>query len=133
MADIQDFVGIWRSERGTPYSTQTFTWTTTDDGLRGAWVIEATAPPPGAGSWMSNPKPRRHDMVVGPPTVEDGRALFTLNGGPYITEFLLLGNGEALVGAALDKIPPEFSGPEFARSIEGHRIRLRRSEPSSPA
>jgi len=66
-------------------------------------------------------------MQVGTPTFEDGRALFTINGGPYITEFRLLGDGEATLGAAPDKIPPEFSGPEFERSIEGHRIRLRKT------
>lgn len=65
-------------------------------------------------------------MSVGAPTIEEGRALFAVNNGPYITEFRLLGDDEAIVGAAPDKIPPEFSGPEFQRSIEGHRIRLKR-------
>jgi hypothetical protein len=133
MTDIQDFVGTWRSEGGAPSSTMTFTWALGDDGLQGEWISESSAPPPKATTWMSKPTPRRLEMKVGVPTIEEGRALFTLNGGPYITEFRLLGNGEALVGAAPDKIPPEFSGPEFARSIEGHRIRLRRREPSSPA
>jgi hypothetical protein len=104
----------------------TFTWTATDDGLRGEWVIEAAAPPPGAGTWMSNPSPKQLQMQVGVPTLDDGRLLFTINGGPYITEFRLLGGDEAAVGAAPDKIPPEFSGPEFERSIEGHRVRLRK-------
>ena len=127
MAGLQDFVGTWHRDGDTPHSTHTFTWTVSDDGLRGEWVIEATAPPPGAGTWMSNPSPRRHEMQIGAPTFEEGRALFTINGGPYITEFRLLGDGEAIVGAAPDKIPPEFSGPELERSIEGHRISLRKA------
>lgn len=127
MADLQDFVGAWRSERGAPYSTMTFTWVAGADGLRREWVIETAVPPPPAGTWMSNPVPRRHEMQIGPPTIENDRALFTMNGSPYITDFRLLGDDEAIAGAAPDKIPPEFSGPEFQRSIEGHRIRLRRS------
>lgn len=124
MADLQDFVGTWRSERGWPYSTMTFTWSVTDDGLRGEWIIEAAAPPPGAASWMSNPQPRQLHVQVGVPTFEDGRALFAMNGGPYVTEFRLLGGGEAAVGAAVDKLPPELVGPEHQQSIEGHRVRL---------
>ena len=127
MRDLQDFVGTWRSERGAPYSTMTFTWAASDDSLLGEWVINASGPPPGAGTWMSNPGPRRRGIQIGPATIEDRRALFTMNGSPYITEFRLLGDDEAIVGAAPDKMPPEFSGPEFQRSIEGHRIRLRRS------
>lgn len=119
VADLRDFFGTWRSERGAPYSTMTFTWSATDDGLRGEWIIEASVPPPGEETWMSSPFPRRHEMPIGPPTFEEGRALFTLNG--FITEFRLLGNGEAVVGAAPDKIPPEFSGPAVHR------------RPSSPA
>lgn len=126
MTDLQDFVGTWRSERGHPYSTQTFTWVATGDGLRGEWVIEAAAPPPGTQTWMSNPRPTRHRVQVGVPTIEEGRALFDMNGGPFATEFRLLGGGEAVVGAAVDKLPPEFSGPEHQRSIEGHRVRLAR-------
>lgn len=126
MADVQDFVGTWRSERGAPYATMTFTWASTDEGLRGEWLIEGSVPPPNAGTWMSNPGPRRFEMSVGVPTIEDGRVLFTVNNGPYITEFRLLGDDEAIVGAAPDKIPPEFAGPEFQRSIEGHRIKLKR-------
>lgn len=65
-------------------------------------------------------------MQVGTPTFEERRALFAVNGGPYITEFRLLSDDEAAVGAAPDRIPPEFSGPEYQRSIEGHRVRLTR-------
>ena len=71
-------------------------------------------------------------MRVGVPTVEEGRALFTINGGPYITEFRLLPDGEAAVGAARDKIPPGIFRPEFERSIEGHRVRLTRVSNAVP-
>jgi hypothetical protein len=127
MVDLQDFVGTWRSERGFPYSTMTFTWVITDDGLRGDWLIEAAAPPPGVDTWRSNPQAMRLQMQVGAPTLEEGRALFTINGGPYLTEFRLLGGGEAAVGAAVDKLPPEMAGPEHQRSIEGHRVRMRKA------
>ncbi len=125
MTDLQKFVGTWRSERGAPFSTQTFTWTLVDEGLRGSWLIEGPAPATG-NTWISNPKPFHHQMEIGTPIVEEDRVLFTANGGPYVSEFRLVSNDEAVVGAAPDKIPPEFAGPEFARSIEGHRIRLRR-------
>jgi hypothetical protein len=124
--NVQDFLGIWRSERGAPYSTQTFTWTATDGGLRGECVIEVVAPPPGMGTWMSTAGPRRHDMPIGPPIFEEDRALFTVNNMPYVAEFRLLGNGEAAFGAAMDKLPPELAGPEHQRSIDAHRVRLTR-------
>lgn len=131
MTDLRDFVGTWRAERGAPHSAHTFTWTTTDHGLRGEWIIEAGVPPAGEHTWMSNPEPRRYAMQVGMPTLDEGRLLFDLNRGPFVTEFRLLGEDEAVLGAALDKLPPEFSGPEFQQSAEGHRVRLRKqSEPS---
>jgi hypothetical protein len=126
MTELQDFVGTWRSERGHPYSTQTFTWVMTDDGLLGEFVVEVAAPPPGTQTWMSNPRPMRHQVQVGAPTIEEGRALFSMHGGPFVTEFRLLGGGEAVVGAAVDRLPPEFTGPEHQRSIEGHRVHMTR-------
>lgn len=125
MAALEQFAGTWRSERGHPYSTQTVTWTMADNRLVGHWLIEAAGPPPETG-WQSNPQPLRHEVHLTAVTLDEGRVLFTLNGGPYITEFRLVGDDEAVLGAAPDKIPPEFSGPEFQRSIEGHRIRLRK-------
>lgn len=124
MTNLEDFIGTWRSERGAPYSTMTFIWSAGDEGPRGEWIIEAAAPPPGTATWMSNPRPRSLQMRLGPPTFEADRALFTINDGPYITEFRLIGDREAAVGAAVDKLPPEFSEPEYQRSIEGHRVRL---------
>jgi hypothetical protein len=56
--------------------------------------------------------------------LESGLLLFRLNGGPYISEFRLVASNEAVVGAAMDKLPPEFSGPEHRRMIEGHRVKL---------
>jgi hypothetical protein len=49
-----------------------------------------------------------------------------VNRGPYLSEFTLISKDEAVVGAAADKLPPEFAGPEHQRSIEGHRVRLLR-------
>jgi hypothetical protein len=131
MADLGDFVGTWHAERGAPYSTHTFTWTASDDGLRGEWIIEAGPPPAGEHTWLSNPKPMRHQMPVGVPILDKERLLFGSEGSPFLAEFRLVGENEAVVGAAIDKLPPEFTGPEFLQSAEGHRVRLRKqSEPA---
>jgi len=73
----------------------------------------------------------RLQVQVGVPTIEEGRALFSMNGGPFATEFRLIGGSEAIVGAAVDKLPPELSGPEHQRSIEGHRVRMTRVSDAS--
>ena len=65
-------------------------------------------------------------MQVGEPWLEEGLLRFHLNGGPYITEFRRVGPDEAVVGAAVNKLPLEFTGPDCQRSIEGHRVRLTR-------
>ena len=66
-------------------------------------------------------------MQIGDPWLEDGLLLFRVNGGPYITEFRLVGSNEAVIGAAVGKLPPEFAGPEHQRSMEGHRVHLTRA------
>jgi hypothetical protein len=126
MTALQDFVGTWRSETGAPHVVITFTWVLTDDGLRGESAIEVAEPSAGAAPWMSNRGPRRYDRPIGTPTVEEGRALFSVDGAPSPAEFRLLGGGEAIVGAALDKLPPELAGPEHQRAFEAHRVRLRK-------
>ena len=65
-------------------------------------------------------------MLVGEPWIEEGLLLFRVNGGPYITEFRLVGPDEAVVGAAVNKLPPELRSPDHKQSIEGHRVRLTR-------
>jgi len=65
-------------------------------------------------------------MQVGDPWLEDGLLLFHLNSGPYVTEFRLVGPDEAVVGAAVHKLPPEFAKPEHQVSIEAHRVHLTR-------
>ena len=129
MATLDDFVGKWRAEEGAPYSTHTFTWEPSGTGLSGAWIIEATVqgePSPTArGSF-----PKRLEMQIGKPTLEENRLLFEIEGSLGITEFRLIGPSEATLGAAADKLPAEWTGPEFRRSIEGHRVRLtRHTEP----
>jgi hypothetical protein len=123
MTGLSDFVGTWRAEKGAPFSTHTFTWEDTGIGLRGRWVIEA-ADSPAARAATAAGRPTRIEMQVGDPWMEGGLLLFRLNGGPYISEFRLVGSNEAVVGAAMDKLPPEFAGPEHRRSIEGHRVQL---------
>jgi hypothetical protein len=65
-------------------------------------------------------------MQIGEPSLDEGRLLFTVNRGPYLSEFTLISKDEAVVGAAADKLPPEFAGPEHQRAIEWHRVRLLR-------
>ena len=125
MADFSDFIGTWRAEEGAPYSSHTFTWETAGTGLLGRWIIEA-ADSPAARAAAAAGRPARFEMPVGKPWLEDDLLLFRLHDGPFVTEFRLVGRNEAVVGAAVHKLPSEFSGPEHLRSIEGHRVRLTR-------
>ena len=125
MGDVSDFIGIWRASPGVPFSDHTFTWAKDADGLRGTWVIEA-ADHPARRAAAAEGRPTRFEVQVGDPWLEDGRLLFHLHGGPYLSEFKLVAADEAVVGAAVDKLPPEFAGPEHQISIEGHRVRLTR-------
>ena len=81
----------------------------------GTWRAEAAAS-----------RPTRFEMQIGDPWLEDGLLLFHVNGSPYITEFSLVGSSEAVVGAAVGKLPPELAGPDHQRSIEAHRVQLTR-------
>ena len=132
MADLQDFVGTWRADREAPWSSHTFTWARNVDGLRGEWTIEAAVPR--AADRVQEPaaSPQRLQVQIGEPSLDEGRVLFHLNGGPFITEFRLVAPNEAIVGAAVDKLPPELAGPEYQRSIEGHRVRLRKLSDTHP-
>src|SRR5688572_18154915 len=123
MASLLDFVGTWRAAKGWPYSSHTFTWLASGESLQGEWIIEgASRPDP------SKAVAKRLQVQIGEPRLDDGRLLFRMGSGPnmspYVTEFRLLGADEAIVGAALDHLPAEFTGPEYERSIEGHRVRL---------
>src|SRR5688572_16887934 len=124
MADLQDFVGTWRAERGVPYSIHTFTWETAGTGLLGQWIIEATVAERPPSSALVRHWPRRVLMPVGEPRLDGRRLLFNVSGSPFVTEFRLLDSGEAVLGAAVDKLPPECTGAEHQRSIEGHTVRL---------
>jgi hypothetical protein len=130
MAAFEDFVGTWHADRGAPYSRHTFVWEHDGAGLRGRWLIEA-AESEAARAAAAAGRQTRFDMQIGEPWMEEDCLLFHVNGGPVISEFRLLGANEAVVGAALTKLPPELTGPEFQRSIEGHRVRLRRQTQSA--
>lgn len=125
MDELRPFVGVWRASRGVPYSSHTFSWTSVGAGLRGSWTIEA-ADSPGARAAAEAGRPTRFEMSIGEPWLEDGVLLFRIKGGPFISEFRLVGPDEAVVGAAESKLPPEFQGPDLQRSIDGHRVRLTR-------
>lgn len=126
MASLQDFVGTWRSQRGVPYSTHTFAWEPADTGLRGEWTIEATVAGGRESSALVRHWPKHVQMQISEPSLDQGRLLFHVNGGPYVTEFRLLDSGDAELGAAVDKLPPEFAGSGYRQSIENHRVRLQK-------
>ena len=54
-------------------------------------------------------RPTQLEMQVGEPWLEEGLLRFHLNGGPYITEFRRVGPDEAVVGAAVNKLPIRYS------------------------
>jgi len=125
MNQLSDFVGTWRASRGAPFSDHTFTWQASANGLQGRWIIEAPESS-AAREAATHGRPTRIEIEVGSPWLESGVLFFKMHDGPYISEFRLAGADEAVVGAAVDKLPPEFAGPEYQRSIEGHRVRLTR-------
>lgn len=45
MHQLDDFIGTWRASPGAPYSSHTFTWRVSEEGLQGVWVIEASDSP----------------------------------------------------------------------------------------
>ena len=126
MTDFSEFIGTWRADREAPYSSHTFTWQPDDSGLLGRWIVEAADSPAIRAAAAATGRPTRFEMQVGQPWLEDDLLLFYVNGGPVATEFRLLSRNEAVVGAAVHKLPPELSGPEHRESIEGHRVRLTR-------
>lgn len=125
MADLMRFVGTWRANPGPPLSTHTFTWESEGNRLRGCWVIEAPDSPAARAAALAG-RLVRLEMQIGEPWLEDGLLLFHVNGGPFVSEFRLVGESEAVVGAAVHKLPPQFAGSEHKHSIEGHRVRLTR-------
>jgi len=125
MAELTPFVGTWIANVGHPFSSHTFTWESEGSCLRGRWLIEAPDSPAERSAAAAG-RPLRIEMQIDEPWLEDGLLLFHVKGGPFVTEFRLVGEGEALVGAAAHKLPPQFAGPEHSRSIEGHRVRLTR-------
>jgi hypothetical protein len=58
-------------------------------------------------------------MQIGEPWLEDGLLLFHVNGGPYITEFRLVDSNEAVLGAAVGKVPPSSPDPTISGRSTG--------------
>jgi hypothetical protein len=125
MNQLGDFIGTWRASRGAPYSDHTFTWQLSGDGLQGRWIIEASDSPR-AREAAAEGRPTRLEVPIESPWLESGVLFFKVNNSPFVSEFRLAGPDEAVVGAAVDRLPAEFTGSEFQRSIEGHRVRLTR-------
>ncbi|MGE3807931.1 MAG: hypothetical protein AB7K24_24975 [Gemmataceae bacterium] len=125
MTELSSFIGTWRASLGFPYSDHTFTWQVAGEGLHGSWVIEA-ADSPEAREAAAQGRPTRWEIPIESPWLEAGVLFFRMNNSPFVSEFRLTGPDEAVVGAAVDKLPAELTGPSFQRSIEGHRVRLTR-------
>ena len=126
MSDLIRFIGTWKANDGPPYSIHTFTWTPNGSSLRGSWLIEGSV----AARDITSELPTQFEMQIGEPWLEDGLLLLTVNGGPFVTEFRLIGDDEAVVGAALNQLPPHLAGPKHRSSIEAHRVRLTRESPA---
>jgi len=125
MYELSDFIGTWRASLGAPYSSHTFTWAVSDAGLQGHWVIEA-ADSPKAREAAAQGRPTRFEVPIESPWLESGVLFFRANNAPFVAEFRLAGPNDAVVGAAVEKLPAEFTGPAFQRSIDGHRVHLTR-------
>jgi hypothetical protein len=125
MASLLDFIGTWRAARFAPLSNHTFTWTASGESLQGEWIIEGASRPD-----RLKAVTKTFQIEIGEPRLDDGRLLFLVGIGdtlsPFLTEFRLVGADEAVLGAAADKLPAEFAGPEHERSIEHQRVRLQR-------
>jgi hypothetical protein len=125
MTQLSDFVGTWRASSGPPSSDHTVTWVMSAEGLQGRWIIEATDSSAIQEATRQG-RPTRIELSIGTSWLESGVLLFRMHEGPYVSEFRLAGPDEAVVGAAVDKLPAELAGAQFQRSIEAHRVRLTR-------
>jgi hypothetical protein len=125
VADLDHFVGTWTAENGSPFSTHTFTWESEDARLRGRWRVEAPDSPAASAAAAAG-KPLRIEMQISDAWLEDGLLLFRVNGVPFVSEFRLVGEGVAVVGAAVHKLPARLAESDHKRSIEGHRVILTR-------
>jgi hypothetical protein len=105
-------------------SDHTFTWEWDGVELRGRWVIEMPDSPQARAAAEAG-RPTHIEMPVGRTLLEDGVLLFHYSYPSFAMEFRLVDEGEAVVGTAMHKLEGS-PGPDLARSIEGHRVRLRR-------
>jgi hypothetical protein len=128
MSDLTHFVGSWVADAGAPFSTHTFTWELEGSRLRGRWLIEAPDSP-ATRAVAAAGRPLRIELQIGDAWLEDGLLLFHVNEGSLVAEFRLVSESDAIVGAAVHKLPFQVSASAHKQSIEGHRVRLaRRSE-----
>lgn len=123
MSNVAQFLGTWISDDGPPFSRHTFTWVQQGGHLRGRWLIEASGIPRPA-----SVQTRQGELQIGEPWLEKDVLLFHVNGGPFVTEFRIVGEQEAIVGAAVHTLPAQFAGVHH-RTIEGHRVRFMRRSP----
>ena len=123
MVQLTDFTGTWRAEHGAPFSSHKFTWALRDGHLVGRWIL---AVPNVAAATVAG-RPTWAEMQIGEPWLEDGVLFFYVNGGPFMSEFRLLGQAEAVVGVALHKL-----ASASARSGRGSRALYTSPMPPAP-
>ena len=113
MVQLTDFTGTWRAEHGAPFSSHKFTWALRDGHLVGRWIL---AVPNVAAATVAG-RPTWAEMQIGEPWLEDGVLFFYVNGGPFMSEFRLLGQAEAVVGVALHKLARRPRGRGGCRGL----------------
>ena len=124
-SDFDRFVGVWRASPGLPMSDHTFTWTWDGVELCGRWVVEMPDSPQARAAAEAG-KPTKFEMPVDRALLENGVLLFHYtDAASFAMEFRLVDEDEAVVGTAVHKLEGS-PGPDLARSIEGHRVKLRR-------
>lgn len=126
MFDLAKFVGTWRGQKGNPSVAHTFTCKLEGNHLRGHYIMELPGSSDSSGAFVSTATiPSRIEMQIGEPSLEDGVLLFNVNDSPFPAEFRLVGENEAVLGAASHKLPTDFQA-DHQRSIEGHRVHFTR-------
>ncbi len=117
--DLSAFVGTWKNVAEPPLSAHTLTWQIRDDQLLGRWIVEGTVD--------ANTS---FEVPVSDPWVENGVVFFHIPSSQWPSEFRLVGDGEALLGGARDKMPADLA-EIFRQSIDSHRMRFFRQPPTS--
>jgi hypothetical protein len=136
MRDAAPFLGTWTSTGVPPHSSFLFTWSLSNGRLTGHMTITPSDPATEQRARAAG-SPSRLEQTFDDVEV-DGRRLLIRTPSrpgqtPFLSEFRLLDDTTAVMGAAVDRLPGEYRKPEFRRSFEGHRVTYTRHAPPDPA